>query len=1165
MRLKSLKLSGFKSFVDSTKFSFPTNLSGIVGPNGCGKSNTIDAVRWVMGERSAKHLRGDSMSDVIFNGAKTRKPVGQASVELIFDNSSGRIQGQYAAYNEISVRRAVSREGISNYYLNGSKCRRRDIMDLFLGTGLGPRSYAIIEQGMISRLVEARPDDLRGMIEEAAGISKYKERRRDTENRIRHTKENLSRIIDLRDEIEKLIKRLKRQVKAAKKYKAFKKEERILKAEILSLKWQEQSQKHQEWQGKIKNEEVALEAELAKLQTISTQLEKTNQKLITANDNLAKIQAENYQVNSEISATEQTLKSSKERLNQLQEDLDTLLNKIQKDQTDRQNDAETATELAAWLKSNSEKLSTLSQEYQRTDKIKTEAENKWNDWQNIWGQLQQDVLKSEQKTGFVKAKIEQLETQQTQLNLRKQKINTEISNLPQAEEADESLVEKIAIAREELTESNTLKNKLIKNLKTARDTTHKLNNEVDNLKQNKQQTTGRIESLKTLKQNALGKNDNLLNTWLEASKLTDSDRLYERIKIKPGWEHAAQICLTDFINGICVNDDKELLNSLAQANDFNASILDFNKAPSKHEKLGPSLDEVIESQIDLRMFSHIYIAETDTEANALRPKLKSGESVISKDGLWLGANWIRKVDLHHAEHNILNIEHELNQQESRLSQLDSGLFDLLKQLDKARTNQEQTEAELDALHEKVNTAQRKLAGLEADKTALDTKNQHIKTRRKQLAAEIKEIEQIILSTEKDIGEGRQELNSALNLMHQFADEKLELEPQKDSLHGLFIQTRQDADTAHNSYHNLAVEFESKQSRLDEINHHINRSKNQYAEEKAQENTLRKRIEDSKAPINEMEQKLKNLLQSQLELDKKLSNARSEANEIEYARHQEEDSQRQIENKIQQSRNKLENLRLQAQESNVRAATLSEQLQGKNLQPEQYLENLPQDASINGWQEKISALERKIERLGAINLAAVDEYKTESERKTYIDKQHADLTEALDTLESAIGKIDQETKSRFNETFDVINQGLQKNFPILFGGGRSYLELTSDDLLEAGVNVMAQPPGKRNSTIHLLSGGEKALTAVALVFAIFELNPAPFCMLDEVDAPLDDANVERFCQMVKEMSERIQFIIVTHNKITMELANQLTGVTMQEAGVSRMVTVNLDEAAKMVEE
>jgi len=1162
MRLKSLKLSGFKSFVDTTKFSFPTNLSGIVGPNGCGKSNTIDAVRWVMGERSAKHLRGDSMSDVIFNGAKTRKPVGQASVELIFDNTSDRIKGKYAAYNEISVRRAVSREGISDYFLNGTKCRRRDIMDILLGTGLGSRSYAIIEQGMISRLVEAKPDDLRAMIEEAAGISKYKERRRDTENRIRHTKENLSRIIDLKEEIEKQLQRLERQVKAAKKYKELKTQERQLKAQVLSLKWHEQTEKYKEWLGKIQQKEVAMEAELASLQGKNTELEKTNQELLAANDNLTKTQAEYYQANSEISAMEQTLQSSKERVSQITDDLNTLRQKIQKDQQIQENDEKTALELSTWINSTDEKLQSLSKAHEDTDRIKTEAETKWHDWQNIWGQLQQDVLKSEQKTDSAKIYIKQLQKQEAQLNARRQKINDELNTIPRLIHNDQALIEKIKLEQEELDKLHNFRQEIAKELKDARDSYKLVNSDIDKLKQERQKCAGRIESLDVLKQNALGNNDELLKNWLNDHNLADAKRLFEAIEIKPGWEQAAQVCLVDFINAVCVENDSNILDTLIK-NDFAISIIDINKKLQSHNKLGKTLDEVI-SGVNSQMFSHIYIAETEDAAFKLRAKLRGGESVISKSGLWLGSNWTRKVDLQHAEHNILKFEHELKQETLALTKLASEVTKKNNEITLIDSRVKELEEQLDNLHKKINQVQIRLANADAKKSAEDAKIQHAQKRQSQLEQELAEVDEHLVTTTKDLAGSKHDLNSALELVCEFSTKKQATETRKDSLHSDFVKTRQDADEARSQYHALAVEFESKQSRLDEINNHIHRIKGQCLEEKKQESLLQTRLEDSRAPIREMETKLKSLLQAQLDIDKKLGIARSKANEIEYARHQQEDLYRQVEDKIQQSRSKLENLRLQAQESNVRATTLIEELQAKNLDPQEYLDNLPTESNIRHYQEKILETERKIERLGAINLAAMEEFKTESERKTYIDKQHADLSEALETLKTAISKIDKETKSRFKQTFDEINSGLQNNFPTLFGGGKASLTMTSEDLLETGVNIMAQPPGKRNSTIHLLSGGEKALTAVALVFAIFALNPAPFCMLDEVDAPLDDTNVERFCKMVRQMSERIQFIIVTHNKITMELVNQLTGVTMQEAGVSRMVTVNLDEAAKMVE-
>lgn len=1161
MRLKSLKMSGFKSFVDATTFKFPTNLSSVVGPNGCGKSNTIDAVRWVMGERSAKHLRGDSMADVIFNGAKTRKPVGQANVELIFDNSDGRIQGQYAAYNEISVKRTVSREGLSTYFLNGTKCRRRDIMDLFLGTGLGPRSYAIIEQGMISKMIEAKPEELRGMIEEAAGISKYKERRRDTENRIRHTKDNLGRINDLRDEIQKQINRLERQVGAAKKYKEFKSVERKLKSELMSLKWQEQNNKHLEWHSSIQTAEVTLEAGLSELQTKITELEKINQTHIIGSDNLAKVQAEYYQSNSEISSTEQTLKSSKERVTQTTEDLESIKTRLKKNLQTQQDDQNTVTELSGWIESNTTKLQTFLAAKEDTNKAKVKTESKWADWQTLWNKLQQDILKPEQNSSFEQAKIQQLEAQQTQLTTRKKRIIEQLANQPESTQNNQSLMVTLELGQTKLTALQKSEVELNQNISDLRQKTQTLNTALDNLKKQFVECSGRIESLETLQKNALGKNDDQLNDWLKNNQLTGTKRLFENLQVKPGWEHAIQICLTDFAHALCISSDPKVLDS----SDFNVSFLNLNKSIKASQYNGKTINDVLKDGSNLgNTFSHIYVAETRNEAFEIREDLSSGESVISKDGLWLGPNWVRKVAEQKTQNNTLKREQLIKQEKSKHQNLETQIK---QQQTEQKILQEKTntlEQELVTIRSNNSLAHSELAKLQAKKSAIDASSAQIKTREIQLKQELSETTTLVEDAETEINGARQSLSSAISIMHKVADEKLKIESEKDSLHGSFLQARQAADVALNQHHILAIEFESKQSRLTEINHHALRINSQNTEEQEQAHLLQTRLDNAKSPILEMETKLQSMLESQGSINKKLSETKTALSDIEHDKNLKQQIQRQIEDNILQARSKLENLRLQAQEAKVRATTLAEQLQLKNIEPQEHLQHLSDEANIKTWQDEIDTMARKIERLGAINLAAIEEFKTESERKLYIDRQHADLTEALETLQAAIAKIDKETKTRFTETYDKINSGLQKNFPILFGGGKASLDLTSDDLLEAGVNIMAQPPGKRNSTIHLLSGGEKAMTAVALVFAIFELNPAPFCMLDEVDAPLDDTNVERFCQMVKEMSKTIQFIIVTHNKITMELADQLTGVTMQESGVSRMVAVNLDEAAKMVD-
>ena len=731
MQLKHIKLSGFKSFVDPTKISFPTNMVGVVGPNGCGKSNVIDAVRWVLGELSAKNLRGESMVDVIFNGSEKRKASGQCSIELLFDNSTAKIGGEYASFNEVSIKRVMTRDAQSDYFINNTKCRRKDVQDIFLGTGLGPSSYAIIEQGMVSKLVSAKPDELRTHLEEAAGVSKYRERRRETESRIKRTKENLSRVKDIRDEIARLIKRLENQAKAADKYNLLKQKKSNLeldKAIIFSI---EAKNNRDDLQKKLDALNRDLKIKNAESETIQSQIDQFRTQNESVLNEYEVAQKNFYSIGAEIAKREANL---------------------------------------------------------------------------------QNINRSESET--------------------KESLQKAIQNLEKAKETEKNFDE----------------------LSPSEKAMHILDSIIST-----------IEKFQI-------KNDSIGEKAIELKGL-----------------------LTDILN-IATAQSKSLT------------------------------DEYLSRQSDL-------------------------EGQISE-----------------AEKLKLSIENEMKEFVGKSSEAESILISL---------------------------------------------------RQKQ---------------------------------SKFNDELRELENNK-SISDL------DSRSISENITNIRIELKTYEINLDNSN-------------------------------------------------KKIKEAGIDIDSIEF--------------------------------SEYKGITLDD------------LDN------------KLTDIETKIIRLGAINLAAPEEIEEESKRKEDLDNQYSDLTEALDKLTGAIKKIDQETKTIFKDSFDSVNIKLKEMFPKLFGGGVAELTLTDDDALNAGVILMARPPGKKNSSISQLSGGEKALTALALVFAIFDLNPAPFCLLDEVDAPLDDLNTLRFIDMVEEMSKSVQFIFITHNKVSMERSDHLMGVTMQEAGVSRMVSVDVNQALELAE-
>ena len=818
MRLNSIKLSGFKSFVDPTSVTFPSSMSCIVGPNGCGKSNVIDAVRWVLGESSAKNLRSDSMTDVVFNGSSSRKPVSKASVELFFDNKEGRIGGEFSSYSEISVRRSLELDGQSNYYLNGTSCRKKDITDVFLGTGLGPRSYAIIEQGMISQLVSAKPEEMRGYIEEVAGISRYLERKKETESRIKRTKENLSRLEDLREEISRLLFKLQRQAKAAEKYHELRKDETKAQLMLLGSKWRDVSSLLVAKEKEVKDQELKVEEINSQKNTSDSEIIKLRAKQIELQTALDKVQQEFYSFGADISRTEQEISLKKDRVNEIAEKIST--NKIQ--------------------------IDTRNREIEKLSENKSSA------------QLEISAIENE---------------------------------------------------------------------------------------------------LKSLKEN------------------TDGPDTAEAEKIEGLWL-------------IFITETKDILNNIIN------SIGSIKSKLSNNDSVDDDLRKIESLQNDLK--------KLETEPNKL--------TKLTQDFL-------------------INASEGAKQQR----------INLIEKTDKY--------AELQA----------KLASMNSEDSHISTKLQDLTQENRDLEEESKELTQ---------------------------------------------------------------------------------------------------------PINEIQEKLDQLLSDRLKVEENLLESRKAIEECNASIHKIEREKIEKEQAAITLRELLENLRLERQASKIEQNNIEKQVEELEGDLSKIKNELVDDKSVESYSADLEAIELKISRLGAINLAAMEEYDQESKRKELLDEQHNELMQALETLERAITKIDKETRTTFKDTFDKLNQSLSQSFPKLFGGGHAELVMLGDDLLTCGIGISARPPGKKNASVSQLSGGEKALTAIATVFAFFELNPAPFCLLDEVDAPLDDLNTMRFIDLVDEMSQRVQFVYITHNKISMEKSKHLMGVTMQEPGVSRMVAVDVDQAVEM---
>jgi chromosome segregation protein len=1164
MRLKCIKLAGFKSFVDPTTVNFPSNLCAVVGPNGCGKSNIIDAVRWVMGESSAKNLRGESMTDVIFNGSNGRKPVGQASIELIFDNTAKTLKGEYAAYNEISIRRKVTRDAENIYYLNGTKCRRRDITDIFLGTGLGPRSYAIIEQGMISKLIEARPEELRVFIEEAAGISKYKERRRDTENRMRRTHENLERLTDIRDELERQLSRLERQAQAAEKYSQYKQEERSTKASLQALRFLKLRNKAQHKQGTITDLELRVEAGVTKQVNTDTLLESERLRRTELTDKYQQIQARFYAIGSDITRVEQTITHAQDRDRQLRFDLEQTAKDCREALEHQQQDVEKAKGWQAELMMMEPELVILEEAAQHSAEALISAEEAMQIWQHDWDNFNQKAQVPRQQAEVQQSRIKHIETVQQRLLIKIDKLESERRELviSEVEEDIFDLRESIALAEEQLDHCRAQIDVSSSKVLELRQKEQNLRSRHAENQGKNQIARGRLSSLEALQQSSL-EGGSGLTQWLENQGLSSLPRLAEAIAVADGWEYAVETVLGKRIQALFGDLDIDQLADASEAlQSGHCLVFGSNTESANGMANDRTLAAKVTSRVDISgLLSSVFIAEDLAIAKALRPSLKPHESVITSDGIWLGPNWLQLVKADDLTAGIIARQNEIERLRDQVDREDCDVQDLALQVIKV---QEEVQAAEQSKEDSRRSLDQGMAELNLQKTklaALTVKVEQVLARKDRVLAEISETKEQLELEAEGLAQARLLLESAIEGMEQDSQARETLLSTRDQLRDQLESTRQKARGDKESSHQLAMRIQAVSSQLQAIKQGLSRLNEHSLRLEERRQSLVVSMQEGSEPIELYQEELEAHLQRRLAVEEQLLAAKREVESADEILRNAEKDRLSIGQEIQYLRANLEQERLESQTYEVQAQNLREQVESAGCNIDALLAELPEQEEAE-LEQALEVVAQRINRLGPINLAAIDEYKTEAERKRYLDAQNQDLTEALNTLENAIRKIDKETRTRFKETFDQVNSGLQELFPKVFGGGHAYLELTGEDLLDTGITIMARPPGKRNSTIHLLSGGEKALTAIALVFSIFRLNPAPFCMLDEVDAPLDDANVGRYARMVEQMSAQVQFIYITHNKIAMEMADQLMGVTMHEPGCSRMVTVNVEEAAEM---
>ena len=1171
MRLRKIRLAGFKSFVDPTTLEFPGDIVGVVGPNGCGKSNVIDAVRWVMGEVSARSLRGDTMADVVFNGSRSRQPVSRASVELVFDNLDGRAGGRFAAYNEIAVRRQIVRDGQSSYWLNGTRCRRRDVMDVFHGTGLGPRSYAIIEQGMIARIIEARPDDLRDFLEEAAGISMYKERRRETENRMRHTVENLDRLNDLRDELARRLAHLKRQATMAEKFRELEGERRELEAEHLALQWRGLDEQADRDARRVADQQNRLDAVLAGQRRIESELEKARSAHAEAMDAYNRRYRSVIDAGAEVARTEESIQAIRRRREEISGAIRDEAERVETARRQIEGERRQREELAERLAREEPALADLRERSSDARRELNHCENAVLDVQAELEALSERERDPARTVHAEQARIQHLESSMQELETRAQALESECAGVdPEAPAREaEPVRRRLAETERELESVEAEQTRARDAVQSLREAVRTAERALHDTREALGRRRARVASLDALQQEALGTGAGGLADWLEARGLADAPRLAQAVRVAPGWERAVETVLGARLQAVRTEPFEVVAaDAAATLEQGSLTVVDAGaRAPGGAANgEGPAtLRSKVETEWPIAsLLDGVRCAESLEEGLRCRAWLASGESVVTPQGVWLGPTWMHVRGGGGEEHGVLERERALEalgRDIERAVEEAEARERAVGELSRALRDSEEAHA---AAQGGLNEGHRRTAALRSELAARVAAAERASERSSALSAELAEVVARIGADREKLASAREHLGRSSSELSRLADERARCEEQRRASRERLATARERWQQVRDDAHALELGIEAARSRLGASEEASGRDRRRLEELEERLASLGVALEETGTPLAEATQTLETKLARRASLESVMREARTEVDRVEgVVRSTDEDRQRQVA-EVQAERETLQRLREESRDTLVLRTTVEGRLDAAGQALDALLGRLGPDAEADAWAEKIEAVQRRIARLGPINLAAIEEHEQHAERKRYLDAQHADLEEALATLETAIQKIDRETRTRFRETFERVDEGLGRMFPRLFGGGAASLQLTGEDVLGAGVTVMARPPGKRNTSIAALSGGEKALTAIALVFAIFDLNPAPFCLLDEVDAPLDDANIGRFRELVAEMAKRVQLVLVTHNKITMEIAAQLIGITMNEPGVSRLVVVDVEEALEMAQ-
>ena len=1166
LRLSHINLAGFKSFVDPTHIALPGQIVGIVGPNGCGKSNVIDALRWVLGESKASALRGESMQDVIFNGSGNRKPVARASVELVFDNSLGKAMGQWSSYAEIAIKRVLKRDGESSYYINNQHVRRKDVTDIFLGTGLGARAYAIIEQGMISRIIEAKPEELRVFLEEAAGVSKYRDRRRETELRIGDTRENLLRVADILHELDKQLVHLGEQAEVAKRYRELQVRHDTTQRLLWLLNKQEAAARRVRFGQLVEKTKNELESEIARLREVESQLESSRSEHYVLADTLHNKQGELYAVNAELARLEQQLTFLSEQRSRLEQQIANAQRQIE---VQRGQLNGTQALLKHWQEEQQEAGIRVAEResYAEIEAQKLpEVEGLARTAQERYNAVQRELVELQQQLQLADTQRINLQRNLQQLEARKVRLQQEKDGLPQADSgslqhAQQQLAEMDAERSEQEQQLAALQEQLPAANEDRRGHQASLQESVKQLAQ----VEARLNALEQLQRQV--DQDKNLKIWLAKYHLESVPRLWQAIRIEAGWDNALEAVLRERLNAVAVASLDDVTNwsdlppaklavFASDSRDVVTKVEQTEFTPLAHYV---QCQDVKAAEVLNDWLLNIYAVADFAQALKKRSSLPAGAWLVTPQGHLVGAHSV----LFHAPesqvHGILARQREIEQlqQESQL------LFEKLEQGKQTTQEAEQRyhsiESRISPLRGIVSGLQQQQHGVQMEILKLTQTKERSQERSVQIEYELQEL------TEHAAGEqGQQEeITERMEILREHLEaQQVQVEQVREfslAQESILRQQREQMQKAQHELQEARFFAKTCVEKITDLDRNLQHASVTMAQ--LDETLLHARTELAEMSDSNSQQQLQDsLVQKQLR-EQALAEARNILEHATVTLNKLEQERMTCEQKLHPLREKVGDQTLKEQEARIQFEQWAEQLQGVDEEP---LLPFLEGAKQSGLQNELNRVNDDITVLGAVNLAALEELQGAQERKQYLDAQAKDLSDAMATLEEAISRIDKESRDLLLATYDAVNRNLSELFPILFGGGDARLVLTGEEILDSGVQVMAHPPGKKNSSIHLLSGGEKALTAISLVFSLFQLNPAPFCLLDEVDAPLDDTNTERLCKLIKKMALNTQFIFISHNKITMELAQQLVGVTMQERGVSKVVSVDIEEALRLSE-